>query len=111
MKTRTIPPKTISMTLTIVVCAIALYIGFETYSRYPATVQGIQGFGTIYLLYLLYVPPKNFVRDPVGAQLEFPGVIKYIIPHFFLCLIGVWSAEYLADSISIFLRTVMHLSW
>jgi hypothetical protein len=113
MQTKTIlnKNKAISMILIIGACAIALYIGFETYSRYPNAVQGIQGLATIYLLYLLYVPPKNFVRDPVGIQLEFPRVIKYIVPHFFLCLIGVWSAEYLADAISFFLRTVMHITW
>ena len=89
----------------------ALYIGFETYSRYPNAVQGIQALATIYLLYLLYFPPKNFVREPAGFQLEFPRVIIYIVPHFFLCLIGVWSAEYLSDAIRFFLRTVMHITW
>ncbi len=111
MKIKAISNDVIDTTLVIGTCVIALYIGFETYSRYPIAIQGIQALATIYLLYLLYFPPKNFVRNPVGLQLKFPRVIKHIIPHFLLCLIGVWSAEYLADAISFFLRTVMHLTW
>ena len=113
MKIKTIPNKNqvISMLLIIGACAIALYIGFETYSRYPNTVQGIHGLATIYLLYLLYFPPKNFVREPAGFQLESPRVIKYIVPNFFLYLIGVWSAEYLSDAIRFFLKTIMHTTW
>jgi hypothetical protein len=111
MKTRTAPTDLIYVILLIGTYATALYLGFITYSHYPNAVRGIQGFATIYLLYLLYFPPKNFVRNPVGIQLEFPGVIKYLIPHFLLCLIGVWSAEYLADTVSLFLRTIMHITW
>jgi hypothetical protein len=85
----------------------ALYIGFETYSRYPNVVQGIQGIATLYLIYLFYFPPKNFVKKPIGDQLEFPKVLKYIFPDFFLYIIIYWSIH----SVSIFLRTVMHLTW
>jgi hypothetical protein len=109
MKIKAIPNYAIYVILLIGASAAALYIGFETYSRYPNAVRGIQGFGAIYLLYILYF--SNFVRNPVGVQLEFPGVIKYIFSNFILILIGVWSAEYLADAISFFLRTVMHITW
>ena len=111
MKIKTIPNNIIFVMLIIVADIAALYIGFETYSRYPIAIQGIQALAAIYLLYLLYFPPKNFVRNPVGLQLEFPRVIKHIIPHFLLCLIGVWSAEYLADAIRFFLKTIMHITW
>lgn len=111
MKIKNISNDTIYTILLIGAYAIALYIGFETYSNYPNVVRGIQGLATIYLLYLLYFPPRNFVRNPTGIQLEFPRVIKYVIPHFLLCLIGVWSVEYLADAVSFFLRTLTHIAW
>jgi hypothetical protein len=110
MKIKTIPNDAIYIILLIGACAVALLIGFETYSRYPNVVQGIQGFGVIYLLYLLYFS-NNFVRNPVGIQLKFPRVIKYIFSNFILCLIGVWSAEYLVDAVRLFLKTVMHIAW
>jgi hypothetical protein len=111
MKIKIIPNNVIYIMLLIGASIVAVYIGFETYSRYPNAVQGIHGLATIYLLYLLYFQPKNFVKNPVGVQLEFPRVLKYIVPNFFLYLIGVWSAEYLSDAIRFFLKTIMHTTW
>jgi len=103
MNTKNIPSSVIFVMLIVVAGVAALYIGFKTYSRYPNIVQGIQGLATLYLIYLFYFPPKNYVRKPVGVQLEFPRVIKYIFPDFFLYIIIAWSIQYLIDSVSFFL--------
>ena len=82
----------------------ALYIGFETHSHYPNVVQGIYGLATSYLIYLFYFPPKNFIRNPVGIELEFPRIIKHILPTFFMYMIIMWSALYIVDAIYYLLR-------
>jgi hypothetical protein len=111
MKIKAIPDNAIFVMLVIGTCVAAVYIGFKTFSRYPNAVQGIQAFATLCLLYQLYSSPKNIIKDPVDIQLKFLRVIKYIVLSFFLYIAAVWSAQYLIDAISFFLRTVMHLTW
>ena len=107
MKTKAISSEKIYIIMLITIGVAALYIGIETYSHYPNVIQGIQGVATLCLVYLFYFPSKNYVRKPIGDQLKFPRVIKYILPDFLLYIIIVWSIH----SVLIFLRTVMHLTW
>jgi hypothetical protein len=50
MKIRTISNNAIFIILLIGTGIAALYIGHETFSRYPNAVLGIQGFATLYLI-------------------------------------------------------------
>ncbi len=111
MKMKTIPDNVIGLILAIGNGIAAVYVGFVTFSRYPNVVQGIQALATLLLIYHLYSSPKSNVRDPVGIELEFPRVIKYILSDFFWYVIIVWSSHYLVYAIQYFLRTVIHTTW
>ena len=108
MKTKTSTNNAIFFTTLIIAVVAGTYIGIITLYRYGIVVRGILGFATLYLIHLLFVPPKNFVSKLIGIQVEFPRDIKYIISGFFLSVIIYWSGQNLLDTVVYYLRILFH---
>jgi len=92
----------------IIAAIVGAYVGAITVYRYEILVRGILGIATLYLIYLLFVPLKNFVGKLTGIQVEFPRDIKYIVAGFFLSIIMYWSGQNFLDSAAHYLRTFFY---
>jgi hypothetical protein len=104
MKIKTPLKKTIFFIALIVAVSSGVYIGIATVYRYEVIVKGILGLANLYLIQLLFVPPKNFVSKSIGIQVEFPRDFQYIASAFFLSTIMYWSGQNLLDTILFFMR-------
>ena len=104
MKIKTSTNNLIFFVTLIITVAAGVYIGIVTIYRYEIMVKGILGITTLYLIQLLFVPPKNFVSKLNGIQVEFPRDIKYIVLGFFLSVIMYWSGQSFLDTLVYYLK-------
>lgn len=84
---------------------LGIYIGLITIQKYEVVVSGLSGLATIYLVNLLFFPPKDFFKSMPGKVLSLK-TIKYSVMCFLICLILSWSLRYFIDSLFYILKDI-----
>lgn len=75
---------------------LGIYIGYITIKKFELAVIGLIGLANIYLIHLLFFPPKNFFNTIPPRIVSFE-MAKYIFVLFLICLVGYWSLSYFID--------------
>jgi hypothetical protein len=75
-----------------------VYVGFVTIKKFEMVISGLTGLANLYLIHLLFFPPKNFFKSMPYKILSLVTA-KYIVMCFFICLIMSWSLIYFIDSL------------
>ncbi len=82
-----------------------VYIGFITIKKFPVVVSGLSGLATIYLVNLLFFPPKDFFKTVPSKALS-RKTAKYAFMCFLICLVLSWSLQYFSNSVFYALKEV-----
>jgi len=80
-------------TLVVIMCVLGVYVANIVEHQYAIIAGGITGLAILYLIYLVFVAPKNITSKPIELKdLEFPRDIKYLFIGFFWTMIMFWAA-------------------
>ncbi len=86
--------KLILFVAAIFISLLGVYIGLTTIWKYELIVRGLLGVSTIYLIRLLFSPPKNFFDKPLDIAIRSFTGIKYILVDLVLSIVLCWATYY-----------------
>lgn len=90
MKKIIISNETIYFSLLFLFIILGAYIGYIIIQTYKEAVDGLMGLATIYLIHLLFVPPKDFFQIIPDKAVSISS-IKYFAVIFLLGVVICWS--------------------
>ncbi len=85
-----IPRSAFFITLILAICA-GTFIAFQV-AKNKYYVDVLLGAATLYLIHLLFFPPKKFLDSPITEQIASQEAVKHIAMGFLLSMIVYWSA-------------------
>lgn len=86
--------KLILFVVIIFVNLFGVYIGLTTIWKYELIVRGLLGASTIYLIRLLFSPPKKFFDKPLDVAIRSFTGVKYILVDLVLSIVLCWATYY-----------------
>lgn len=90
MKKPIISYEAIFFSLLYLVGVLGGYIGYLINQTYKEAVDGLMGLAIIYLIHLLFFPPKNFLKIIPNKILS--GIaLKYFVAIFLMGVVFCWS--------------------
>jgi hypothetical protein len=78
---------------------LGIIIGMATVLRYEIVVRGLLGAATIYIVQLLFSPPKIFTSRARPTRMGFYESLQYFVAGLLLSIVVSWSTYYTMSTV------------